>query len=139
MLAASHELTHLAPAAARTLLQRGLRLNGESVELWREYARMELGYVERLRRRWDKLGARSRADPDPDADTHAMDEADEGEAARRLVLEGAIVREVISNAVKGVCFVAKGPGGVDKGRRTLPRWRSSLSHPGEAFIILVTD
>ncbi|RPD63879.1 hypothetical protein L227DRAFT_572320 [Lentinus tigrinus ALCF2SS1-6] len=56
VLAASHELEHLSPTAARTLLQRGLRLNADSVEMWREYVRMELGFVESLRRRWTVLG-----------------------------------------------------------------------------------
>ena len=56
MLAASHELEHLSPTAARALLQRGLRLNADSVEMWREYVRMELGFVESLRRRWTVLG-----------------------------------------------------------------------------------
>ena len=58
VLAASHELDHLSPSAARTLLQRGLRLNADSVEMWREYVRMELGFVESLRRRWSVLGGR---------------------------------------------------------------------------------
>lgn len=56
VLAASHELEHLSPAAARALLQRGLRMNSDSVEMWREYVRMELGFVESLRRRWSVLG-----------------------------------------------------------------------------------
>lgn len=56
MLAASHELEHLSPTAARALLQRGLRLNSDSVEMWREYVRMEMGFVESLRRRWSILG-----------------------------------------------------------------------------------
>ena len=56
ILAASHELSHLSPSAARTLLQRGLRLNADSVDMWREYVRMELGFIEGLRRRWDVLG-----------------------------------------------------------------------------------
>ncbi|KAI0690201.1 U3 small nucleolar RNA-associated protein 6-domain-containing protein [Cerioporus squamosus] len=56
VLAASHELEHLSPSAARALLQRGLRLNADNVEMWREYVRMELGFVESLRRRWSVLG-----------------------------------------------------------------------------------
>ncbi|KAF9474566.1 hypothetical protein BDN70DRAFT_815448, partial [Pholiota conissans] len=55
ILAAGHELEHHSPSAARMLLQRGLRLNGESMELWREYLKMELGFIESLRRRWDVL------------------------------------------------------------------------------------
>ncbi|KAG5730827.1 U3 small nucleolar RNA-associated protein 6, partial [Termitomyces sp. T112] len=53
ILAASHELNHQSPSSARTLLQRGIRLNAESIELWREYVKMELGFVESLRRRWE--------------------------------------------------------------------------------------
>ncbi|KAI0702990.1 hypothetical protein C8T65DRAFT_741470 [Cerioporus squamosus] len=37
-------------------LYRGLRLNADNVEMWREYVRMELGFVESLRRRWSVLG-----------------------------------------------------------------------------------
>ncbi|KAJ3758844.1 U3 snoRNP protein [Lentinula raphanica] len=56
ILAASHELDHLSPSSARSLLQRGIRLNSKSVEMWTEYVKMELGFVESLRRRWDVLG-----------------------------------------------------------------------------------
>lgn len=56
ILAAAHELAHGSPSAARTLLQRGIRINPESVDMWREYVRMELGFIESLRRRWDVLG-----------------------------------------------------------------------------------
>jgi len=38
-------------AAARTLLQRALRLNPDSEELWREYFRMEVLFVTRLTER----------------------------------------------------------------------------------------
>jgi hypothetical protein len=31
-------------------------MNGESVELWREYVKMELGFMESVRRRWSVLG-----------------------------------------------------------------------------------
>ncbi|KAF5371580.1 hypothetical protein D9758_003433 [Tetrapyrgos nigripes] len=56
ILAASHELEHLSPTSARSLLQRGIRMNGESVEMWTEYIKMELGFMESLRRRWQTLG-----------------------------------------------------------------------------------
>ena len=38
------------PMAARALLQCGLHLNGESVEMWCAYVQMELGFAEGLRR-----------------------------------------------------------------------------------------
>ncbi|KDQ57693.1 hypothetical protein JAAARDRAFT_35378 [Jaapia argillacea MUCL 33604] len=119
VIAASHELEHLSPASARTLLQRGLRLNSDSVELWREYVKMELGFMESLRRRWSVLGISVGSVQDtgkPKADTQLDDDSDKGsgtldlmevdthdsEAARREVLEGAIVKTVITNAVKAI-------------------------------------
>ncbi|KAI0655912.1 U3 small nucleolar RNA-associated protein 6-domain-containing protein [Cubamyces menziesii] len=132
VLAASHELEHLSPSAARALLQRGLRLNADSVEMWREYVRMELNFVESLRRRWSVLGidvkgkgkesvkqksiSRVRGadsgeesdlgghhDEDADGmDVDGEEELGEDEAARKQILEGAIVKAVISNAVKAL-------------------------------------
>ncbi|KAF8348145.1 U3 small nucleolar RNA-associated protein 6-domain-containing protein [Amanita rubescens] len=56
ILGASHEVDNQSPSAARTLLQRGLRLNQESIELWTEYVRMEIGFAETVGRRWSVLG-----------------------------------------------------------------------------------
>lgn len=114
VLAAAHELEHHSPSAARMLLQRGLRLNGESMELWIEYLKMELGFVESLRRRWEVLGIKAdtsaaitgekmeaEAIEEGAAEAEAEFEADE--AARARVLEGAIVESVISSAGQGTC------------------------------------
>lgn len=43
-------------AAARSLLQRGLRLNGKSAVMWREYFKMEVLFVTRLVERRKVLG-----------------------------------------------------------------------------------
>lgn len=114
ILAASHELQHLSPSAARTLLQRGIRLNSDSVEMWREYVKMELGFVESLRRRWDVLGidldpkqkGKERANESEEQVERMQDQAeednDEGEKARRDIMKGAIVKSVIANAVKAL-------------------------------------
>ncbi|KAI0812618.1 U3 small nucleolar RNA-associated protein 6-domain-containing protein [Irpex lacteus] len=122
ILAASHELSHLSPSAARTLLQRGIRLNSESIEMWREYVRMELGFVESMRRRWGVLGisvtdkGKGKASPEMHVDqdgamnegqveqmqTEADGEGDESEKARREIMQGAIVKSVVSNAVKAL-------------------------------------
>ncbi|TDL26211.1 hypothetical protein BD410DRAFT_716636 [Rickenella mellea] len=114
ILAASHELQHLSPTSARTLLQRGIRLNPESVDLWREYVKMELGFVESLRRRWEVLGLDETKDEKGATQNReaavetdgpsAMDAdgADESEEARKEVMDGAIVNAVISNAVKAI-------------------------------------
>lgn len=111
ILAASHELEHLSPSAARILLQRGIRLNGDSVEMWKEYVKMELGFVEGLRRRWEVLGIKvdlkGKAKEEPveeNVETMEVDdiEEDSGEAARREIMNGAIVKTVIANAAKGL-------------------------------------
>ncbi|KIK68900.1 hypothetical protein GYMLUDRAFT_624408 [Collybiopsis luxurians FD-317 M1] len=132
ILAASHELDHLSPSAARSLLQRGLRLNADSVEMWTEYIKMELGFVESLRRRWDVLGITSDkrqkmqteetykdrfldvdiADeninfierPEPkDAELDRLDQpGDEGAGARKDILDGVIVKAVMDSAVQAL-------------------------------------
>lgn len=109
ILAASHELSHLSHSAARVLLQRGIRLNPESIDLWREYLKMELGFVESLRRRWEVLGLDANA-PDSsseqpndtaDADDATVPDTDNSEKARKDVLQGALAKAVITSAVKG--------------------------------------
>ncbi|KAF8621532.1 hypothetical protein AX15_007704 [Amanita polypyramis BW_CC] len=95
ILAASHELENQSPSAARTLLQRGLRLNRESVELWREYVKMELVFAESIRRRWEMLGVRA--------------ENDGEEGAGREILEGRLVAVAIRHAAE-----AAGPKVVDE-------------------------
>ncbi|KAL4253463.1 UTP6 family protein [Abortiporus biennis] len=111
ILAASHELTHLSPSAARALLQRGIRLNKDSVEMWTEYVKMEMGFVESLRRRWDVLGinvgngkGKERSEDvvdDVEGEHMEVDaEEDDGEAAQNEIMQGAIVKSVITNAAK---------------------------------------
>lgn len=79
ILGASHELDQMSATGARTLLQRGIRMNGDSIDMWTEYVKMELGFVERLRRRWDVLGVEMDAE----------------------VMNGAIVETVIRSALEG--------------------------------------
>lgn len=130
VIAASHELSHTSPSTARTLLQRGLRLNSGSIELWREYIRMELHFIEGMRRRWNVLGIsldeggrRTNQRMEIDVDMNGTDDpiiiddieerppdeivaaehgGDEGDAARRAIMEGAIVKSAMSNAAKGM-------------------------------------
>jgi len=134
VIAASHELSHTSPSAARALLQRGLRLNAGSIDLWREYIRMELHFIEGMRRRWNVLGIsfdggaeptnnkqRMEVDIDmdgtggpiiiddneekpPDEMVAAEHGGDEGEAARRAIMEGAIVKSAMLNAAKGMLY-----------------------------------
>ncbi|KLO16918.1 hypothetical protein SCHPADRAFT_937468 [Schizopora paradoxa] len=109
ILAASHELDHLSHSAARVLLQRGIRLNPESIDLWREYLKMELGFVESLRRRWEVLGLDANAPDSPpeqpnDNTDDPMDtttpDVDDSEKARKEVLQGALAKAVMTSAVK---------------------------------------
>jgi U3 small nucleolar RNA-associated protein 6 len=44
------------PSAARTLMQRSLRMNPESELLWQEYLKLELIYVEKIKIRRRILG-----------------------------------------------------------------------------------
>ncbi|GAB1525715.1 U3 snoRNP protein [Rhizoctonia solani] len=94
IIAASHELdSSLSPTGARALLQRGLRINPESIELWTEYIRMELGYCEGLRRRWKTLGI------DPKTQN------EEGQAIDAII-SGAIVKAAISSATESLPTLA---------------------------------
>lgn len=111
VLAASHELANGGMGAARVLLQRGLRLNADSKEMWREYVRLELGFVEALRRRWDVLGIsledasdRKRGKDKESGLGERIDRAEEeamGDEARGAIMDGAIVRQAIDGAAKG--------------------------------------
>ncbi|KAJ6593671.1 U3 small nucleolar RNA-associated protein 6-domain-containing protein [Mycena capillaripes] len=117
ILAAAHELEHGSPSAARTLLQRGIRINPESIEMWREYVRMELGFIESLRRRWDVLGLDQKGKGREEDSSHAVQdghavqateeellagEADPSAEARTAIMHGAIVKSVIASAVQAV-------------------------------------
>lgn len=117
IIAASHELNHMSPSAARALLQRGLRLNADSVDMWREYVRMELGFVEGMKRRWTVLGIHEEGHPVAEAETTTAEKdtapltpeeiaaekgGDEGERARQAIMDGAIVKSVILSAAKAL-------------------------------------
>jgi U3 small nucleolar RNA-associated protein 6 len=118
ILAASHELNSLSTSAARTLLQRGIRLNPDSIQLWTEYVKMELGFIEGLRRRWSVLGLdqgsdmngkqRERAVADETGiEPSLVEDLDNGgdenisSFARQEIMDGAIVKTVMSNAARG--------------------------------------
>jgi hypothetical protein len=94
MLAAAHELGAGAGGveAARTLLQRGVCMNGERAELWAELVRVELSLVEDLRRCWDAPGVTSGGE--------VMDVHDD---ARESVMRRAIV--LVHGNMAGVTWV----------------------------------
>ena len=71
--------------------------------MWREYVRLELGFVEAVRRRWGVLGITLESD-DEEEEGERVDRAEEqamGDAARREIMDGAIVRQAIDSAAKG--------------------------------------
>jgi len=57
--------------------------------MWTEYVKMELGFVESLRRRWEVLGI------------DVSSGADSDDVAKEEIMKGAIVKSVISSAAKG--------------------------------------
>lgn len=101
VLAAAHELAHGGMGAARALLLRGLRLNAGCADLWREYVKLEMGFVEAVRRRWDVLGISLDEDEDEGGRIDRVEEEAMGDVARREIMGGAIVRRVIDGAAKG--------------------------------------
>lgn len=123
-------------------------MNPESIDMWREYVRMELGFIESLRRRWDVLGisligtaqskgnkGKDQVDPSehiqfggglsdvigsegegqegagaPPSSSRGQKEieteygrldGDEGAAARRQIMQGGIVKSVMTSAAEG--------------------------------------
>jgi hypothetical protein len=61
--------------------------------MWTEYVKMELGFIESLRRRWDVLGIKNGGE----APGENVDDKD----AQKEIMEGAIVKTVIQSALKG--------------------------------------
>ncbi|KIO20973.1 hypothetical protein M407DRAFT_219551 [Tulasnella calospora MUT 4182] len=105
ILAARHQMEAQTPGGARTMFQRGLRLNPESAELWTEYLKMELSYIETLRRELKRTRdlrkqlikkAKKKGEEIPDE----LKEAVQEDENLKEIMDGAIVREVLRNAVE---------------------------------------
>lgn len=93
---------------ARTTLLLGLRLLPQSRDLWREYIKLELGWVEALRRRWRLLGIEG-VDRPANGQFQGDDEelidgqgsfGPEGEDARKAILSGQLVVHAIGSALQ---------------------------------------
>lgn len=102
-------------APARTTLLLGLRLVPQSQDLWVEYIKLELGWVEALRRRWKLLGiedtpkASSLSDDEVESDALIGGEGafgPEGETARKAILSGQLVVHAVSSALEAIPAVA---------------------------------
>lgn len=115
---------------ARTTLLLGLRLLPQSHELWREYIKLELGWVEALRRRWAVLGiAPKEGDHQFDGDAAALAGGDgafgpDGEEARRAILSGQLVLHALQSSLKQVAPESKDK--TDAGVLTGMDFRDSL-------------
>lgn len=99
--------------AARTLLQRGIRLNPDSVQLWTEYARLEIEYIQQTKRELRKLQKEQKEImeineetaeellPDIRVDVDMKPEVKD-------IVDGAIVKEVMRHAVEGMLRRGRG-------------------------------
>jgi len=98
---------------ARTTLLLGLRVLPSSHLLWREYVKLELGWVEALRRRWHVLGINVKTtDETFDGDAAALAGGEgafgeEGEEARRAILSGQLVVHALQEALNKVSAAEK--------------------------------
>ncbi|RXK42029.1 hypothetical protein M231_00750 [Tremella mesenterica] len=92
---------------ARTTLLLGLRLLPQSRELWREYIKLELGWVEALRRRWKLLGLKDAPTSSTNIDDSALVGGEgafgpEGEDARKAILNGQLVVHALTSALEAI-------------------------------------
>ncbi|TIC73660.1 hypothetical protein E3Q00_02708 [Wallemia mellicola] len=111
ILAASWELhNNVSAHSARTLLQRGLRLNTTDLDLWLAYARMELVFAERVRRRLE-FDQQFQENEEKDSDDGVERQLDPEEGLNsnknlnirapdsdKKVMDGAIIEAIIDNA-----------------------------------------
>lgn len=97
-------------ASARTNILLGIRMIPESPDLWREYIKLELGWVEGLRRRWQVLGVNIEPRPGVEVDPDALTGGEgsfgpEGEDARKSILSGQLALHAINNALREILAV----------------------------------
>jgi U3 small nucleolar RNA-associated protein 6 len=96
-------------ASARTNILLGLRMIPKSHDLWREYIKLELGWVEGLRRRWKVLGVNIESKPAPgsEVDPNALTGGEgsfgpDGEDARKSILSGQLIIHAINSALAAI-------------------------------------
>ena len=78
VLSANGEMKMGNMSGARTMMERGIRMNGTEGRLWTEWIKLELGYMQQLQ---------------------------DGGGAQNEVLGGGIVKAIIENAIKGALSV----------------------------------
>ncbi|ORX33835.1 U3 small nucleolar RNA-associated protein 6-domain-containing protein [Kockovaella imperatae] len=92
-------------SSARTTLLLGLRTCPKSHALWTEYIKLELGWVEVLRRRWSALGLEG-GDKTKTAEI-SLDGGEgsfgpDGEDARKAILAGQLVTQALRSALETI-------------------------------------
>ncbi|KAF0520632.1 U3 small nucleolar RNA-associated protein 6 [Gigaspora margarita] len=108
ILAAKWEFeTNANITASRALLQRSLRLNPSSIQLWHEYFKLELVYIEKIKSRRKILGISSKSSILEKSNTGDVILISELEDENKLednnkVLCGEIVRTVYLNAIDAI-------------------------------------
>jgi hypothetical protein len=78
VLSASVEMKMGNMSGARTMIERGIRMNAKDERLWIEWIKLEMGYIQQLK--------------------------DKGVQDSNDVLRGGIVEAIIQNAIKGGVF-----------------------------------
>lgn len=80
VLSANAEMEMGNMSGARTMMERGVRINAKDGRLWTEWIKLEMGYIQQLK--------------------------DKGVQDSNEVVRGGIVEAIIENAIKGGVFVS---------------------------------
>ena len=87
----------------------------DSTELWTEYIKLELGWVEALRRRWNVLGIHDELDVQGNGGVEAESLTGgegsfgpDGEDARKAILAGKLVLQAINSALDAITVLEQG-------------------------------
>jgi hypothetical protein len=79
VMSANREMKMGNMAGARTMMERGIRMNSSDERLWIEWVKLEMGYIQQLK--------------------------DKGVEDSNEVVQGGIVQAIIENAIKGGVFI----------------------------------
>ncbi|CAJ0747808.1 13805_t:CDS:10 [Entrophospora sp. SA101] len=91
-------------SASRVLMQRGLRFNPETIQFWHEYFKLELMYIEKIKKRRRILGISSNIlSEDENSDMHLdKDQINSLKEDNNRVLQGDISIVIFFNAIKNI-------------------------------------
>ncbi|CAJ0833418.1 3936_t:CDS:10 [Entrophospora sp. SA101] len=94
-------------SASRVLMQRGLRFNPETIQFWHEYFKLELMYIEKIKKRRRILGISSNIlSEDENSDMHLdKDQINSLKEDNNRVLQGDISIVIFFNAIKSHIYL----------------------------------